>query len=178
MIPNGAELPPLDHAASLAARRALGIPDLKLPRGGSAGASTGGRGSPFLDGVDRLAHPDLTFRLRTRRTGGPLSAGRAAPTARKRHSLGAQPEARLLHLLHAAQLIVAPYRPDFLERNGGEGLKVLQGLAVDRPVLTSRGATPPVPEPALSIVEHFSVAWASAFRRWVESVAGGGAPSP
>lgn len=176
VIPNGAELPVVDHAASLAARRELGISDQSflVIFGGSLNWWQGV--DLLMEAIDRLTHSDVTLCV----VGdGPEAAALGARAARLRRPeaarlLGPMPEARLHSLLQSAQLIVAPYRPDFLEQNGGEGLKVIQGLAADRPVLTSRGASPRVSAPALDVVEEWTAEdWAAALDQraewWIES---------
>lgn len=151
VIPNGTSLLRLDPAVGPEVRRELG----SGPR--DFVALFAGNVSAW-QGIDLWLEAAAGLpRVQTWIVGSGPERGRLEDRARRlgsgarTHFLGPREEAEIARLAQGAQLVLAPQDPEFMRASGGETLKLLFGLACDRPVFT-RAPGPPPPE-ALRIPE-------------------------
>lgn len=175
VIANGAALPALDREAAHEVRRRLGG-DTNRFLVVFAGNLCSGQGLELLiDAVKATRSKELSVWIAGHgRDRSDLEArARFDPRIRL---LGPLPEAEVLALLQAAELAVAPYDPALLRETGGEGLKILQALACDRPVLTSAKFDAPDLGSSLSTLEHSMQQWALALDEWVSRWRSAGSP--
>ncbi len=173
LVPNGAHLPPRFDG----------------PRGGD-----GRFHLLFMGNLNRMQGLETVLEAISRRPDLPLQltivgdgCAREPLVARVRAGglddrvrfLGGLPEGEAVALAQSAHLLVAPYRKAVEKTCGGEvdPLKVLQGLACDRPVLASRVAGVEIPQGAGEcIAPDDPEAWGDAIRRWFQTWDDAGRP--
>lgn len=181
VIPNGAWIPPLPGRGAtgtvdelLRFREALGAGERDFVIAFAGNLNHVQDLGVVLDAASELRELPLRFWI------AGAGAGRAGLEDHA-HSLGLSdrvrffgglPEEEAARLVLAAQAAVVPYRAPLYEALGGdsEALKLLQGLACDRPLLVTKAR-------GLDLVERLGAGeqvasgdageWAAALRRWV-----------
>lgn len=188
LVPNGAWIPPLlgDETAALRRRHGVAEEAFLLAFAGNLHPVQGL--DRFLEALARAVAPDATGAGTSlhlwivgdspERAGLERLSARLGLTSRVRF-VGGLPEAEAVRHLQASQVVVAPYRPAALVAVGGHGLKLLQGLASDRPILVPRvpGLGAPAENPAVRMVDRDDpAAWAQALRELCAAWARAGRP--
>ncbi|MCA9729481.1 MAG: glycosyltransferase, partial [Candidatus Eisenbacteria bacterium] len=196
-IPNGAWLPPLAIEPGLERRRALGIPDATFLAGYAGNLSHWhdlrsvftALGSPELASVRLWIAGDGSARE-------PLEAAvRKAGLEGRILFLGPRPEEEVAALAMGTQVLLAPYRPSSFRTLYGDPvptLKVLFGMACDRPILanaaplvaelgagesiSSMPAQPPPDVEPNPDADPDAEPWRIALRRWLDRWKDAGAP--
>ncbi|MCC7144060.1 MAG: glycosyltransferase [Candidatus Eisenbacteria bacterium] len=169
VIPNGTSLLQLDPGAGPVVRRELGTGPLDFVALFAGNLSSWQGLDPWLEAAACLPQVETwivgsgTERARLEERARRLGSG-----ARTRF-LGTREEGEIARLAQGAQLLLAPQDPDFMRASGGETLKLLFGLACDRPVFT-RAPGPPPPEslriPEADTREGIIALLAQEYERW------------
>ena len=178
VVPNGAWVPSLIGNDADALRRARRVEDgeFLLAFAGNLNAMQGLE--VLLQALARIQDPNIRFWIIGKAPGGRRLERLADSLGLlpRVQFLGGMEEEMAVRHLQAAQAVVAPYRREAHEAVCGEGLKVLQGLAADRPLLVSRlpGIEFLEGNEALAWVEQDSPeAWAEAVvrlqREWIRA---------
>jgi glycosyltransferase involved in cell wall biosynthesis len=159
IVPNGAWIPSPPGEAGMALRRSCGVRDdefllafagsmnryqgIELLLHALAGLTRGRDADPERDGAggpERNATGDLRLWIIGDSTERPAlqRLARDLGLSGVVEFLGGMSEQEAVRHLQAAQAVVAPFLREAHEAVCGEGLKVLQGLATDRPLLVTR----------------------------------------
>lgn len=183
LVPNGAWIPPDPGEEALRLRRRLGVDegDFLLAFAGNLHPVQGL--DLVLEAMARVAPASAPFHFwivggSPERSGLKRQAVRLGLRDRVRFTGGLPEEVAVLHL-QAAQAVVAPYRVSDLASVCGDPLKLLQGLAADRPVLACAhgGLESLTGNAAFRRVERDDVvAWTTALRAIAEEWSRAGRP--